>query len=162
MSIYCRSLCSIADSTRSGKRLPDALSKTVPIWCAVVNRAIRLRHGKGSEWDTALYTSPAAVSQQEHAQIEARLDGWAQALNESSYHLPNVGHPLRPFWITPSTSSYPHIPSPADLSFFPIICISASKDQVMTTNCGARGSRRTSSGKTRIASCRRTDPGSAI
>lgn len=117
----------LVDSTRSGKRLPDALSKTVPIWCAVVNRAIRLRHGKGSEWDTALYTSPAAVSQQEHAQIEARLDGWAQALNESSYHLPNVGHPLRPFWITPSTSSYPHIPSPADRSFFPIICISASK-----------------------------------
>ena len=28
----------IVDSTRSGKRFPDALTKTVPIWCCVLNR----------------------------------------------------------------------------------------------------------------------------
>jgi tRNA A64-2'-O-ribosylphosphate transferase len=28
----------LVDSTRRGKRIPDALSKTVPIWCAVINR----------------------------------------------------------------------------------------------------------------------------
>ena len=33
----------LVDSTRAGKRLPDALSKTVPIWCAVINRATRMR-----------------------------------------------------------------------------------------------------------------------
>jgi hypothetical protein len=30
----------VVDSTRGGKRLPDALSKTVPIWCAVLNTAL--------------------------------------------------------------------------------------------------------------------------
>ena len=31
--------CILVDSTRRGKRYPDALAKTVPIWCAVLNRA---------------------------------------------------------------------------------------------------------------------------
>ena len=30
----------VVDSTRSGKRFPDALTKTIPIWCCVLNRAI--------------------------------------------------------------------------------------------------------------------------
>lgn len=30
----------VVDSTRGGKRLPDALSKTVPLWCAVLNTAL--------------------------------------------------------------------------------------------------------------------------
>lgn len=71
------------DSTRAGKRIPDALSKTVPIWCAVVNRAIRLRSPAGPDaraWDTALYTPPGSVSPQEHGQVELRLDGWASQL----------------------------------------------------------------------------------
>lgn len=31
-------------------------------------------------WDVSLYTPPAAVSLQEHHQIERRLDAWAQDL----------------------------------------------------------------------------------
>lgn len=30
----------VVDATRSGKRFPDALSKTVPIWCCVINRSV--------------------------------------------------------------------------------------------------------------------------
>ena len=71
----------LVDSTRSGKRMPDALSKTVPIWCAVVNLAMKMRHHKDDRWDTELYTSAATVSPQEHAQIEARLPSWAFALH---------------------------------------------------------------------------------
>ena len=85
----------VVDSTRAGKRLPDALSKTVAIWCAVINRAIRLRGGIPSpspsdiaaadpdpdlDVDVDLRTPPGAVSPHEHAQIAARLDGWATAL----------------------------------------------------------------------------------
>lgn len=89
----------LVDSTRAGKRLPDALSKTVPIWCAVINRATRLRGllkrrtakdtdtdgGQAEEeeaWDAAadLRTPPGAVSPHEHAQIAARLDSWAATL----------------------------------------------------------------------------------
>lgn len=33
--------CVIVDSTRKGKRFPDSMSKTIPIWTCVLNRAIR-------------------------------------------------------------------------------------------------------------------------
>jgi tRNA A64-2'-O-ribosylphosphate transferase len=70
------------DSTRAGKRIPDAFSKTVPIWCAVINRAIAGVSPSTipEDWDIALYTPPQVVSAQEHAQIEARLDEWARTL----------------------------------------------------------------------------------
>jgi len=32
--------CMIVDSTRRGKRFPDSMSKTIPIWTCVLNRAI--------------------------------------------------------------------------------------------------------------------------
>lgn len=70
----------LVDSTRAGKRIPDALSKTVPIWCAVVNRAVSRLHSKASGWHRGLYTPPGTVSEQEHAQIEKRLDGWTDSL----------------------------------------------------------------------------------
>lgn len=91
-------ICSIilVDSTRSGKRLPDALSKTIPIWCAVINRALLLRSpwaekNPPPEWDTNLYTPPGAVSNQEHQQVEQRLDGWAESLAVSFCSRHGVG-----------------------------------------------------------------------
>ncbi|KAJ7725650.1 initiator tRNA phosphoribosyl transferase [Mycena maculata] len=113
----------LVDSTRTGKRIPDALSKTVPIWCAVVNRAVLQLFPDKTGWDTNLYTPPGAVSSQEHDQIEQRLDAWAVALANSSYDLPNLRLPLRPMWITPASSSFPvHT-----RTFVPILCLSASK-----------------------------------
>ena len=78
--VYSRII--VVDSTRGGKRIPDALSKTVPIWCAVINRAILHKYGNEirGPWDTSLYTPPAVVSPQEHDQIDNRLDEWAQSL----------------------------------------------------------------------------------
>jgi len=73
----------LVDSTRAGKRIPDALSKTVPIWCAVINRAFQLRRPQPSDvdtWDTALYTPPGVVSAQEHHHIKQKLDTWAAEL----------------------------------------------------------------------------------
>ncbi|TFK28600.1 initiator tRNA phosphoribosyl transferase [Coprinopsis marcescibilis] len=123
----------LVDSTRSGKRIPDALSKTVPIWCAVVNRAVLRRYrdaevGGAGEWDGALYTPPGVVSSQEHSQIALRVDGWAEALAASSFELPRLPVPLRPIWITPSTSQFPPISEGNEGSrFLPVICVSASK-----------------------------------
>ncbi|KAI0262236.1 tRNA A64-2'-O-ribosylphosphate transferase [Gloeopeniophorella convolvens] len=126
----------LVDSTRAGKRLPDALSKTVPIWCAVVNRALRLRGFVPSDnatketedpWDAAaeLHTPPDTVSAHEHAQIATRLDGWAANLAGSSYTLPELSRPLRPLWITPASAQFPQVPP--DAPFLPIICVSASR-----------------------------------
>lgn len=43
--------CIIVDSTRKGKRFPDSMSKTIPIWTCVLNRAIKNHqirmHGAG-------------------------------------------------------------------------------------------------------------------
>lgn len=72
----------LVDSTRSGKRVPDALAKTVPTWCAVINRAVQRKYPDKhkEDWDLRLYCPSSAVSAQEKSQIEARLDGWVDAL----------------------------------------------------------------------------------
>lgn len=63
----------IVDSTRKGKSMPDALSKTVPMWCCVVNRAVF-----GEKIKCDLYSPPQAVGESEHAQMESRVDGFVQ------------------------------------------------------------------------------------
>ena len=61
--------------------MPDALSKTVPMWCAVINRAVKIAHSKPSEWNISLYCPPGVVSPQEHSQIESHVDEWARSLS---------------------------------------------------------------------------------
>ncbi|KAF4598796.1 hypothetical protein EYR38_007204 [Pleurotus pulmonarius] len=108
--------------------MPDALSKTIPIWCAVINRATKIRYPEVPyPWDVKLYTPPHVVSTQEHRAIELRLDEWAASLANSSYDLPKLANPLRPMWITPSTSTFPSLPPLEPRAFCPVICISASK-----------------------------------
>ncbi|KAF9921764.1 hypothetical protein BGZ65_010081, partial [Modicella reniformis] len=41
MAIIKHGGCIVVDSTRKGKRIPDALSKTIPIWCTTINTAVR-------------------------------------------------------------------------------------------------------------------------
>lgn len=53
--------------------MPDALSKTVPIWCCVMNRVLFPDMGPHD-----LHTPPQAVSASEHAQIERRIDGFVK------------------------------------------------------------------------------------
>ncbi|CAA7265580.1 unnamed protein product [Cyclocybe aegerita] len=125
----------LIDSTRAGKRIPDALSKTVPIWCAVINRALLIRHPEQIRdrehlsWDISLYTPPVAVSMQEHHQIELRLDRWAHVLAASSFELPVLPGPLRPLWITPASSAFPRFPDvrAGQREFLPVVCVSASR-----------------------------------
>jgi tRNA A64-2'-O-ribosylphosphate transferase len=70
--------------------MPDALAKTIPIWCVVINRAVRkkrfqLRGESETEdcnngWDTQLYTSSRVIAPSEHRSIEARLEDFVQKL----------------------------------------------------------------------------------
>lgn len=76
----------IADSTRRGKRFPDSFSKTVPIWCAVMNRAVartraalKLEDPSAKGWDEAVHL-PVWVSDSERSQIDSRLAGWTETL----------------------------------------------------------------------------------
>ncbi|CAN6606756.1 tRNA A64-2'-O-ribosylphosphate transferase [Trichomonascus vanleenenianus] len=111
----------IVDSTRRGKRMPDALSKTVPIWCAVLNAMF---------FDMAeLYTPPNAVSESEHSQIEALIPDFVAHLKGMNLDLEacrdKLKKPLRPLWVTPDQ----HLPEevPHFEEFYPIVLCTASQ-----------------------------------
>lgn len=92
--------CVVVDSTRRGKSMPDALSKTVPIWCCVVNRL--LFGEEGGELSTPM----DVVGESEHAQIEARLDAMLEGVRKLDLDLQGLrqklgGKPMRVVWRRP-------------------------------------------------------------
>ncbi|KAL2068301.1 hypothetical protein VTL71DRAFT_16399 [Oculimacula yallundae] len=117
--------CIIVDSTRRGKRMPDALSKTIPIWCSVLNRVLF-----PDDPDTHnLYTPPQVVSESEHAQISGLLPSFAEALRSLKLSLDelrlHIQKPLRPMWVIPESSLEPT--STVFEKFHPIICCTVSR-----------------------------------
>ncbi|CAN9202217.1 unnamed protein product [Alternaria alternata] len=120
----------VVDSTRRGKSMPDALSKTIPIWCCVINRAIFGREEKG---EVKLFSPPQAVSESEHAQMETKIDGFVrQFMREKEICKPNISElrsklqkPLRPIWATQLSSLPDSAPSFPD--FHPIVLCTASR-----------------------------------
>jgi tRNA A64-2'-O-ribosylphosphate transferase len=54
--------------------MPDALAKTIPIWCAVINRLVFPDVMDKME----LLTPHNVVGRSEHAQIDAKLDGFVR------------------------------------------------------------------------------------
>ncbi|KAG2104089.1 initiator tRNA phosphoribosyl transferase-domain-containing protein [Suillus discolor] len=136
----------VDSSMRAGKHMPDALSKTVPIWCAVINRSV-------------LKTAP-------NINIERKLDGWADDLAASFYVLPKLQYPLRPIWITHSTTIFPKFPdTDAERRFCPLSAyllrgrfwtswrdasqaLRISRDRGMIMNCGVWASPPLNSGNT--------------
>ncbi|KAK5694179.1 tRNA A64-2'-O-ribosylphosphate transferase [Elasticomyces elasticus] len=93
--------CIIVDSTRRGKSMPDALSKTVPIWIAVLNRLLFPEHTESH----ALRTPAEVVSLSEHSQIESRLPLFLEGLGDLNVDLnglrSTLTKPMRPVWVTP-------------------------------------------------------------
>ncbi|KDQ20986.1 hypothetical protein BOTBODRAFT_100195 [Botryobasidium botryosum FD-172 SS1] len=125
--IECSGGIIIVDSTRRGKRFPDALSKTIPIWCCVVNGALASQSkALPLGWNDKLYTSQAAVSRSEHSQMEFRVGDWIKKLTASTFTLSALSKPLRPMWLSPA-STLPDLSPDSDIPFFPVICLSASK-----------------------------------
>ncbi|PWN30523.1 initiator tRNA phosphoribosyl transferase [Jaminaea rosea] len=134
----------IVDSTRRGKSMPDALSKTIPIWCAVMNEASTRRHGQPSKladeaplpWpcrsfnrgSTGLLTPAHQVPPSEHAQMEERFEGWIASLLASDLPILKLDRPLVPYFLTRreedhSRSDRAELPSTG----LPVILISASR-----------------------------------
>lgn len=56
--------------------MPDALSKTVPIWCAVLNRAL---FPAQTDYHAVRFP-PEFLGKSEESQIEMRLDGFVDSL----------------------------------------------------------------------------------
>lgn len=105
--------------------MPDALSKTIPIWCSVLNRALfpdRIEYHE-------LFTPPQAVSSSEHAQMAARLEEFlnsflALGIDRTALRT-QINKPLRPIWVTPDS----HISPEGNIfkDYHPIICCTASR-----------------------------------
>ena len=112
--------CLIIDSTRRGKRYPDALSKTVPIWCAVLNRASHRVHGTPA-LIPPLHVPPEQISPSEQAQIEAQLDVWVDKLYTSDLPVPRLVKPLHPVFV-----HAPHIPTLSSDAQHHVVLVSVS------------------------------------
>lgn len=70
--------------------MPDALSKTVPIWCAIMNRAL---FPAQTEYHAVRFP-PGFLGASEESQIEDRIDGFVKAFkvllcHRSVKQLPN-------------------------------------------------------------------------
>lgn len=119
----------VVDSTRRGKRMPDALSTTVPIWCAVVNRVL---FPADDERAGRLFL-PAYLPATTHAQISALLPGFVASLRELKLEMPTcLTKPLRPFWVTqdsplPETEEEEGVPPTIFEDYRPVICCTASR-----------------------------------
>ena len=84
--------------------MPDALSKTVPIWIAILNRLLFPDHLDAAE----LRTPEDVVSRSEHARIEDRLPGFVSEaeslqLDKQSLRALLRGKPLEPLWVSPDS-----------------------------------------------------------
>ncbi|KAI4720619.1 tRNA '-O-ribosylphosphate transferase [Aureobasidium sp. EXF-10727] len=116
--------CIIVDSTRRGKSMPDALSKTIPIWTTVMNHVLFPDQTDSHK----VTTPPTVVGASEHAQIAARISGFVESLKTLDLDLAAIRQkltkPLRPIWVTP-TSSLPTYP-PEFASFHPVVLLTAS------------------------------------
>ncbi|KAH8809336.1 tRNA a64-2'-o-ribosylphosphate transferase-like protein [Xylogone sp. PMI_703] len=132
----------IGEHDGRGKRIPDALSKTIPIWCCVINHFLFpssiLEHH-------ALYTPPQIISQTEHSQISALIPTFLSSLLDLGIspegYRSKIKKPLRPFWITPDTytqttigrntlpgnNNGSSVPIEIFRDFHPVICCTVSR-----------------------------------
>ncbi|MCJ1320142.1 hypothetical protein MMC15_005480 [Xylographa vitiligo] len=130
--------CIIVDSTRSGKSMPDALSKTVPIWCTTMNRLLFPDEAQSH----VLRTPPSVVGRSEHSQIEVCLDGFLENLKarycEGRQGLRlDVGglraklqKPLRVEWVTQALpQALPSSNPLRDPTYHSVICCTASRQE---------------------------------
>lgn len=91
--------------------MPDALSKTVPIWIAVLNRLLFPDNANAGE----LRTPDDVVSRSEHARIVERLPSFIAEAETLKLDIPSRrkalgGKPMQPVWLTPNTSLPASIP----------------------------------------------------
>ncbi|KAJ2186331.1 tRNA A64-2'-O-ribosylphosphate transferase [Coemansia sp. RSA 532] len=122
--------CILVDSTRKGKRMPDSFSRTIPIWCAVWNTAVKIL--RNTEWDCKLYTPPRVVSESENSHMSKLVPVFADMLLKSGIDVreltKEMKKPVRPIWITRDHRlTIP--PDFTDAEFCPIVCVSASSTQ---------------------------------
>ncbi|KAJ3692070.1 hypothetical protein LUZ60_012420 [Juncus effusus] len=139
--------CIIVDSTKKGKRFPDSLSKTIPIWCCVLNRAIKNHlqiksdaqienQSMEIDLDISLHL-PLWIPETEKNAINSNLNKWTNDFESCGADINSLANfikkPLRPLWISQNTLIWLNeVPSIESWNFTPIILISASNQGFFT------------------------------
>lgn len=105
--------------------MPDALSKTIPIWAATLNRHLFPER----EECHALKTPDAVISSSEHAQINDRLASFVRDLDKLALDVVNLrsrlnDRPLEVVWATPDSQS--PFPAPTTSGSHLIVLCTAS------------------------------------
>ena len=122
--------CIIVDASVR-KEMPDSFSRTIPIWCAVLNRIVaRYRQELGmpsfKNWDESLYTPSWLVSKEEHATMEALIDIRVQelydchAIVDPQRLAETLVKPLRPYW-------HNHFQDISRENYYVVVCLNASQ-----------------------------------
>jgi len=134
----------LVDASRS-KVLPDSLSRTVPIWCAVWNETVlrcAARAGRkleGQGWGAGpsplLFLPPSAVWEGERSEIASRIgrladELWGSGLVDEGWLLRTVVRPLRPYWIANGGGAAPGLlggtDGPDPHRYLCVLCVSCS------------------------------------
>ena len=148
--------CYLVDSSVR-KTLPDSFSRTIPIWCCVMNRIVvkyrdelGMNDGNIDDWDTQLYTPSSIISPEEHTEISNLIDSRVMLLYHSKAIVdPNrlvkiMTKPVRAYWVSNDSVQHDtnqfisHDPE----KFFTIICcnpsfyIEGSKNHIEWIYCG--------------------------
>jgi tRNA A64-2'-O-ribosylphosphate transferase len=101
----------VVDTTRGGKRFPDALTKTVPIWCAVLNTVVFGNKGGEDGCGAGPVRLPGWLPASERDQISALVPRFAAGLPEdvrASIRSALAGMltgPLVPVWVCQPAAS---------------------------------------------------------
>lgn len=108
--------------------MPDALSKTVPIWTCVLNRLLF----PNDEEAAAVFRTPGSVvSDSERAQIEERVPSFVDAARSLNLDLDTLrlklhGKPMMPVWVTPDSAVPLDIPQ-NDKHALVVLCTASSR-----------------------------------
>jgi len=125
----------IVDSTRKGKLMPDALLKTIPMWCAVLNYILYEDDETDPVWDDLkcrnwLRTPTEIISVNEHNEMVKRIPGFAKEVTRLGLFnkdrlIRDLGakKPLVPNWHYPGKVSKEEL----ERDCFRLYCVTASK-----------------------------------
>ncbi|ODV82575.1 hypothetical protein CANARDRAFT_204966 [[Candida] arabinofermentans NRRL YB-2248] len=119
----------IVDSTRRGKKMPDALSKTIPIWAAILN-CIMLGPDK-NYWlstpsETVVFSERSRMLDKMPELYSKAIDTLVTGGTINKQILSDLfgGKPLVPIWVYPEFSLPP--PFEKNLDYYPIYLLTAS------------------------------------
>eukprot|EP01060_Flectonema_neradi_P029402 TRINITY_DN4061_c0_g1_i1.p1 TRINITY_DN4061_c0_g1~~TRINITY_DN4061_c0_g1_i1.p1 ORF type:complete len:458 (+),score=70.81 TRINITY_DN4061_c0_g1_i1:45-1418(+) len=112
----------IIDSTRKGKVYPDALTRTIPIWAAVINRIKSLKEGPLQP------TEVSNFSHSERSQVDAKIDRFVKEGLQSGVVWEEVvlTKPIEVRFISHQTNSPISVFCSANPDAHTIFCISVS------------------------------------